>query len=257
MGNNKYVDIAVKAALAGGKVLMKYFNTGLAVEYKGRIDPVTAADKTSQKVITAILKKEFPGHSVIGEEDVEKKACSEYCWVIDPLDGTVNYIHDIPFFCVSIALIVKGKTAAGAIYAPRLNELFTARRGAGAFLNGKRIAVSPNDRIVRSLVVTGFPYDIRAERRRVMESLSKVLSNAQGVRRLGSAAMDLAYVASGRFDAFWEKGLKAWDVAAGALIVQEAGGKVTEFDGGKNYIFGNTILASNGKIHSKMINMIK
>ena len=257
MLQNKFTSIAVRAAKAGGKILLKYFNSNLKVNYKGKIDPVTMADKSSQEAVAKILRNAFPGHSVVGEEDIKKTPRLKYCWIIDPLDGTVNYIHGIPFFCISIALLKNGKQLTGVVYAPCLDELFVAQRGVGAFLNGRKIKVSSNKRIVRSLVVTGFPYDIHSDSRKVMKSFAKVIVNVQGVRRLGSAALDLAYVAAGRFEAFWEKGLKPWDVAAGSLFVEEAGGRVSEFNGGNNYIFGNTMLASNGLIHNSMIRLIK
>jgi len=254
---NNYTATAVKAAKAGGEVLLKYFNTCLKVQFKGRIDPVTAADRASQEKIVKLIKAEFPGHTIIGEEDENRKDCGEYCWIIDPLDGTVNFIHGVPFFSVCVSLLEKGKVIAGVVYAPYSKELFVAQRGGGAFLNGKRIRVSPQGKLVRSLVVTGFPYDVHSESGKVMQSLSNVIVKVQGVRRLGSAAMDLCYVAAGRFEAFWEKGLKPWDIAAGSLIVQEGGGRVSEYDGGANYIFGDTLLASNGLIHGRMIGLIK
>ena len=257
MKHDKYTEVAIKAAKAGGKVLLRYFNSDLSVEYKGKIDPVTVADRASQSAVVKVIRKYFPGHTIIGEEDKKEAVCSEYCWIIDPLDGTVNFIHDVPFFCVSIAFLRNGVPVSGVIYSPRLEELFTAQRGKGAFLNGRRTKVSTNGKIVRALVVTGFPYDVHSDSRKVMKSLSNVIINVQGVRRLGSAALDLAYVGAGRFEAFWEKGLKSWDVAAGSLIVEESGGRVTAFDGGGDYIFGETILASNGLIHDQMIKLIK
>jgi myo-inositol-1(or 4)-monophosphatase len=193
----------------------------------------------------------------VGEEDKKKTDCSGYCWIIDPLDGTVNFIHGVPLFCVSIALTKDTKTISGAVFAPFINEMFVAEEGLGAYLNGKKLCVSQVKKMLRSLVVTGFSYDIHSQSKQTMRSLSNVIIKAQGVRRLGSAALDLAYVAAGRFEAFWEKGLKPWDVAAGSLIVEEAGGKVSEFDGGNNYVFGNTLLASNGLIHGQMIGLIK
>lgn len=249
---NVYTTAAIKAARIGGAVLEGYFNSKLNIGYKGRIDPVTIADKSSQQAIITFLGKKFPSHAFIGEEDGLKQACSDYCWIIDPLDGTVNFIHGVPFFCVSIGLLYKGKIIAGAVYAPCLNELFAAQKGSGAWLNGKKIKVSRESKLVRSLVVTGFPYDIDSGTGRIMKSLASVIVNVQGVRRLGSAALDLAYVSCGRFEAFWEKGLQPWDVAAGAIMVEEAGGKVTDYAGGKGYVFGKTLIATNGRVHAPM-----
>ena len=254
---NKYTKAAIRAAKIGGSVLEKYFDTKINVGYKGRIDPVTIADMSSQTAIIKFLKKKFPTHTFIGEEDKSRQLCSDYCWIIDPLDGTVNFIHGVPYFCVSIGLIYKGKVVAGAIYAPSLNELYVAQKGFGVFLNGKKIKVSSEKGLIHSLVVTGFPYDIDTGIKQIMKSLESVIINVQGVRRLGSAALDLAYVAAGRFEAFWEKGLNPWDVAAGSLMVEEAGGKVTDYFGGKEYIFGKTLLATNGLVHNSMRSLIR
>jgi len=256
---NKFTSVAETAAIAGAKVLKKYYLGKLNVEYKGRIDPVSEADKNAQKAIIAVIKKAFPAHSIIAEEenlqDVKNK---DYCWIIDPLDGTVNYIHGLPLFCVSIGLVHKNKVIAGVIYAPMINEMFIAQKGAGAYLNGKKISVSNIKEIVKSLAVTGFPYyvsECKADNN-IIDSFKTVVMNAQGVRRLGSAALDLAWVAAGRFEFFWEEGLKPWDVAAGALIVEEAGGKVTDYNGKNNYIFGENMLASNGAAHKKVLKLL-
>ena len=257
MNFNKYTNTAIKAAKIGGKILLRHFNSKLSVDYKGRIDPVTVADRSSQAAVKKYITKIFPEHKVIGEEDKKKTGCSGYCWIIDPLDGTVNFIHGVPFFCVSIALTKDAKTISGAVFAPCLNEMFVAQEGSGAFLNGKIIHVSRHKDMLRSLVVTGFSYDIHSKSKGTMRSLSNVIVKAQGVRRLGPAALDQAYVADGRFEAFWEKGLKSWDVAAGSLIVTEAGGKVTEFDGNSGYLFGETLLATNGLIHKQMLSLIR
>jgi myo-inositol-1(or 4)-monophosphatase len=257
MGFDKFTKTAVKAALEGGKVLKYYYDRQVKVELKGKIDPVTIADKTSQKVVFKTILKSFPKHTVIGEEDKEQKQCAEYCWIVDPLDGTVNFIHKVPLFCVSVAMLHKGEVISGAIYAPIINELFVAQKGAGAFLNGKKISVSKAGKLVSSLAVTGFPYDVHSKSDRVLNNFKNVLKNAQGVRRLGSAAIDLSWVACGRFDAFWEEGLKPWDVAAGSLIVKEAGGAITDFSGSDNYVWGNELIASNGRIQKDLLKIIK
>jgi myo-inositol-1(or 4)-monophosphatase len=253
---NNYTKAASAASKIGGKILLKYFSSRVAIDYKGRIDPVTTADRASQKAVFGYLKKHFPSHSFIGEESKENIVDSDYCWIVDPLDGTVNFIHGVPQFCVSIGLLYKGKVVSGAVYAPCLGELFVAQKGAGAYLNGKRLSVSPIKQLVRSLAVTGFPYEIGADGKQIMKILSNALASVQGLRRLGSAALDLAYVADGRFEVFWEKGLKSWDAAAGSLMVEEAGGRVTDYFGENNYIFGKTLIATNGLIHRSMIKLI-
>jgi myo-inositol-1(or 4)-monophosphatase len=252
---DQYTLAAIQAANAGGKILLKYFNKNVNVNFKGRYDPVTIADKTSQQVIIERITKKFPGHSFLAEEDNISSCDMHNCWVIDPLDGTVNFIHNIPMFCVSIAFRHNGEITSGVIHCPVLGETFVAEKNKGAYLNGKRIKVSRTDTLDRSLVVTGFPYE-RTRLKRVMKNLSAVLGLTQGVRRLGSAAMDLAYVACGRLDVFWEEGLMPWDGAAGALIVQEAGGEVTDYDGGKEFEEKRHILASNGHLHKRMLKLI-
>jgi len=253
---NQYTIKSIEAALAGGKILLKYFEKYLDISYKAKYDPVTIADKASQKAIISIIKKSFPKHSFMAEEDRNLSCNPDNCWVIDPLDGTVNFIHDIPMFCISIAYKQGKMTLSGVIYCPVQKEIFVAEKGKGAFLNGKRIKVSSVKEMAKSLVVTGFPYD-RARLKRVVRNLSGILGQTQGVRRLGSAAMDLAYVASGRLEAFWEEGLYPWDMAAGALIVKEAGGKVTDYAGGKDFEEKRHLIASNGLIHKKMLQFIK
>ncbi|MCX5782616.1 MAG: inositol monophosphatase family protein [Elusimicrobia bacterium] len=252
---NKYTQTAVKAAIAGGKILLKYYNKPLTVNFKGKFDPVTIADKLSQKVIIENVKRDFPNHSFLAEEDNNLSCDMENCWVIDPLDGTVNFIHKIPLFCVSIAYKYKNKIISGVIHCPVLKETFIAEKNKGAYLNGKKISVSCVNNLARSLVVTGFPYD-RSRLKRVIKNLGNILGETQGIRRLGSAAMDLAYVACGRFEAFWEEGLNPWDSAAGALIVEEAGGKVTDYNGEKCFEKKRHILATNGLVHKKMLKYV-
>ena len=252
---NQYTLAAVDAAKAGGKILARYFNKNVNINFKGKYDPVTIADKTSQRVVIGHIRKKYPGHSFLAEEDNCLSCDDHNCWVIDPLDGTVNFIHNIPLFCVSIAFKHKGKIISGVIHCPILGETYVAEKNKGAYLNGKRIRVSSIDTLDRSLAVTGFPYE-RERLKRVMKNLGAVLGLTQGVRRLGSAAMDLAYVACGRLDAFWEEGLMPWDGAAGSLIVSEAGGKVTDYEGGDKFEEKRHILASNGILHKKMLKLI-
>ena len=254
---NRFTTLALKAAQEGGEVLRSFSNRSLKVDYKGAIDPVTEADRTSQKKIRTLIEGEFPSHSIIGEEDDNPVSCKEYCWIIDPLDGTVNFIHHIPLFCVSVALLHKGRVVSGVVHAPLLNETFVAERGKWAWCNGQRMKVSSVGKLLRSVAITGFPYSVHQDVRDLADSFTRVLTSVQGVRRFGSAAIDLAYVAAGRCEAFWEEELHPWDVAAGVLLVEEAGGRVTDFSGGSDYIFGDSILASNGHVHRDVLKLLK
>lgn len=253
MGFNQYTLAALEASKKGGDILKSYYNRAIKINFKGKIDPVTIADVKSQKAIISYLKKKFPSHSFLAEETADNKPCGDYCWIIDPLDGTVNFVHGVPLFCVSIALSHNGTMVSGVVHSPVLGETFVAQRDSGAWLNGKRISVSSQKSLVRSLAITGFPYSVYKNPQKHADVFAKVLSKVQGVRRFGSAAIDLAYVSSGRCEAFWEEELKPWDVAAGSLLISEAGGRITDFKGGDNYIFGGTMLASNGAVHKKML----
>lgn len=246
---NRFTAVAVEAARAGAAVLERRFARPLQVSYKGKIDPVTAADLASQKAIVRVIRRHFPDHEIMAEENMSGVGTARYRWIIDPLDGTVNFLHGVPHFCVSVALTDNGTAIAGVVCAPLLRETFVAQKGGGAWLNGKRIHVSKVATLLRSLTVTGFSYRIHEEYRDVLATFERVLRSAQGMRRLGSAAIDLGWVACGRFEAFWEEGLAPWDVAAGGLILQEAGGKVTDFAGRQNWLFGKELLATNGRIH--------
>jgi myo-inositol-1(or 4)-monophosphatase len=253
---NPYTRVALAAARAGGEVLRAHFDKKLRVDFKGTIDPVTNADRQSQRAVFSVISRHFPGHSTLGEEGVSTNRDADYCWIVDPLDGTVNFIHRIPLFCVSVALMHRGKIVSGVVHAPLMRESFVAQRGTGAWLNGTRIRVSETGSLVRALAATGFPYYVHERPGRAVTNLVNVLQKVQGIRRLGSAAIDLAYVAMGRCDAFWEEGLAPWDVAAGTLLVEEAGGKVTDYCNGDDYIFGKTLLSSNGRIHRPLFRLI-
>ncbi|MDR1086812.1 MAG: inositol monophosphatase [Endomicrobium sp.] len=254
---SSYANTALAAAKAGADILLSHYNGKLNIEYKGETDPVTQADKNSQKAVIKVIKDVFPDHGVLAEEDGVKEIDKSYCWIIDPLDGTVNFVHGVPMFCVSIGLKYKDEVIAGVIYSPVLKEVFIAEKGRGAWLNGKKIEVSKNQDIIRSLAATGFPYYFRKDSKRVMKNFYNIAYEAQGVRRLGTAALDLAYVACGRFDFFWEEGLKPWDAAAGILIVKEAGGKISDYHGDNNPLFSGTLLAANNQtIHKKILDII-
>jgi myo-inositol-1(or 4)-monophosphatase len=252
----KELEIANLAAEAAGGVLVEKYGHLSKIKKKGEIDLVTEADIEAEKAIMEIIVKNFPGDTLIAEESGPKKEGSDRIWIIDPLDGTTNFAHEFPFFAVSLALQVKGDIILGIVHSPCMKEYFEAVRGSGAFLNKKPIRVSRTKDVSESLLATGFPYDIHDNPYETMELFSRMLVKAQGLRRPGSAAMDLCYVAAGRFDGFWEQGLKPWDTAAGILIVEESGGRVTTFDGSRFSPFSDTIIASNGPIHDELMGII-
>ncbi|MDI6767865.1 MAG: inositol monophosphatase family protein [Bacteroidota bacterium] len=254
------ITVAVEAAKQAGNFLSQ--NLGKVRDIQRKSDQernlVTEIDKRSEEIIIETIKKHYPTHGILAEESGKsQRQESDYKWIIDPLDGTTNYTHSLPIFCVSIGVERKGEIVAGVIYDPNNDELFTAEKGKGAFLNSKRIKVSQTDSLTRSLLVTGFPYNITENPDHAVEHFINFLMTAQAVRRLGSAALDLAYIAAGRFDGFWEVALNPWDMAAGTLIVQEAGGEVTNFSGDTFSIYQKQILASNGKVHDEMVKVLK
>lgn len=241
-----------------GEILLKHFGNLKEIEFKSECNPVTQADKESEAEIIKIITKKFPAHSILAEEtgglDNQK---SNYLWIIDPLDGTVNYSHSFPVFSVSIALMVDGEIGIGGVFNPISKEMFLAKKGDGAFLNKKQIRVSKINKIEHALLVTGFPYDRKANIEHYSDIFKEFLRKGLCLRRVGSAALDLCSVACGRMDGFWEEKLNPWDTAAGYLIVEEAGGKVSNFTGGKFDLFIPYIVASNALIHSEMINILK
>jgi myo-inositol-1(or 4)-monophosphatase len=249
---------AVDTAREAGALLRGYLGA-VAVDFKGTVDLVTDADRASEALIAAKISTAFPDHALVGEEGTRGPSGqidrSGYSWTIDPLDGTTNYAHGYPHFAVSIAMEHVGETLLGVIYDPTRDELFEATRGGGATLNGKALGVSKTDELIRSLLATGFPYDLTA-RGESTALWNAFLNICQGTRRDGSAALNLAYVAAGRLDGFWERPLNPWDIAAGALIVQEAGGIVSGFDGGLFDPFDREVIASNGQIHDAMLEVV-
>lgn len=247
---------AVLAAEAAGKVLMSYFGRPMEIRKKGLIDLVTEADLAAENEIVNRIVAAFPGDRFYSEETRRDSADSADLWVIDPLDGTTNFSHGYPFFGVSIAHRRRGRETLGVVLAPAFGELFSACRGKGAFLNGNPIRCSSTASVHESLLVTGFSYDIDLHSDGVLRRFRDVLLRAQGVRRDGSAALDLCYVAAGRFDGFWEEHLKPWDTAAARVIVEEAGGRVTTFGGGPFDIFGREVLASNGLVHGELLDVL-
>lgn len=256
MDLEKIRDVAVAAAERAGEILYKNWGEIHDVEKKGTIDLVTEADRASEKAIIEVIQSAFPDHTILAEESGLTLGTDPYEWIIDPLDGTTNYAHNLPEFTVSIAFAHEGEMAFGLILNPVGGELFCAARGDGARLNGRRIRVSGVKTVRESLLVTGFPYDLASVIRPLMRRFETFLLAAQGVRRLGSAALDLCYVACGRFDGFWEQNLHPWDTAAGWIIVQEAGGQVTDFSNGNYNVDKKEILATNGLIHREMTELL-
>lgn len=251
---------ATEAALEAGAFLQYNIGKVKNIERKHgeETNLVTEIDKQSEALIIKKIKHRYPKHDILGEESGAEKLSSKYRWIIDPLDGTTNYTHGLSLFCVTIGVEYNGEIIAGVIYDPMAGELFTASKGSGAFLNGTKIAVSATSRLIDSLLVTGFPYNVKSNPDKVVEHFVTFLPLAQGVRRLGSAALDMAYIACGRLDGYWEVFLNPWDKAAGILIVREAGGTVTTFDGDHiKVIYQPNTLASNGIIHDDMINVLK
>ncbi len=249
-------DTAVAAAKEAGGLLKERFGNAGAVEFKGAIDLVTEMDRLSERIILSRIKSAFPDHGILTEESPEEVTHSGCRWIIDPIDGTTNYAHAFPVFCVSIALERDGEVECGVVYHPMLDELFVAEKGRGATLNGKRISVSKTRNLDKSLLATGFPYDIRTSELNNLDNFASFAVKAQAIRRAGSAALDLSYVACGRFDGYWEMKLRPWDVAAAALIVKEAGGIITAFGGGEFSIYGHECLASNALVHEEMLSVL-
>jgi myo-inositol-1(or 4)-monophosphatase len=246
------LEEAVKAAREAGRYLRDNIEAEREITYKSSLDLVTNFDRGAQSLIFDRLSRAFPEHGFLGEEDLRRTGRSDFRWVIDPLDGTTNYAHGFPVFSVSIALEERGDVRLGVVFDPMRNELFQAVAGEGAFLNGRRIRVSAVEDLERSLLATGFPYDVRNSSSNNIGHFNRFLVRAQAIRRCGSAAIDLCYVACGRFDGFWELKLKPWDTAAGVLMIREAGGIVTDFSGGEYRLGDLETLASNGRIHAEM-----
>ncbi|MDD2539700.1 MAG: inositol monophosphatase family protein [Desulfuromonadaceae bacterium] len=252
----EYLHEAVIAARTAGQYQKYRFASSLNIEMKGDKNLVTEVDKESERLIVEHLLSHFPDHDIVAEEGEYRQGGSSYRWVIDPVDGTTNYAHGYPWFCSSIGLELAGELVVGVIYNPVYDELFTATKGGGAYLNGSRLSVSTRAPLEHSLLGTGFPYDCATDPANNFANFIAFQKMARGIRRAGAAALDLAYVASGRLDGFWELKLKAWDVAAGVLMVREAGGTVTTFDGSSYDIFTDRIVASNGLIHNEMVAML-
>jgi len=250
------LDFAIRMAQDAGRLLRDRVGTTIDIGHKGAINVVTDVDIASEQLIRDAIATHYPRHEVLAEESGLSESKSEYRWVIDPLDGTTNFTHGYPVFCVSIALERQGETILGVVYDPMRDELFAAERGGGAALNHRPIRVSKIDDLMQSLLSTGFPYNIKTSTLTNLDHWANFAMNAQAVRRDGAAAIDLCYVACGRYDGFWELNLSPWDTAAGALIVEEAGGRVTDFSGNSFSNYTPQVLASNGFIHERMIEVL-
>jgi len=252
------IQLAIEAALETGKYLKESVGKVLQVESKfgQETNLVTQIDKNAEEIIINKIRKKYPDHDFLAEESGSHNKQSEYRWIIDPLDGTLNFTHGIPLFSVSIAVEKQGEIVAGVVYEPNLDELFTAEKGKGAFLNKKPIRVSKVDSLIESMMVTGFPYTIRDNPDNAVQHFVNLLMKVQGVRRLGSAAVDLCYVACGRFEGFWEVSLNAWDMAAGVLFIEEAGGRFTDLRGAPSSIYNKQVLMTNGLIHDKVVEVL-
>ncbi len=251
----KHLDFARQLAKEAGEIVLAGYRRPVRVSYKGEIDLLTATDKASEKHIVKRIAREYPDHAILAEEGGER-GTGEHRWFVDPLDGTTNFAHKYPFFSVSLALEVKEVMVLGVVYDPLRHELFAAARGGGASLNGEKTKVTKERKLSRGLLSTGFPYQ-REEKVRQVVHFANFIGVSQAVRRDGSAALDLAYLACGRYDGFWEHSLHPWDTAAGIVIVEEAGGKVTDFKGGKFNPFLKEIVASNGHIHGQMLRVLR
>jgi len=251
------LEFAIKCALESGRIQSEYFQKRIGIHHKGEIDIVTDVDVACQKRIIELIEEFYPDDYIIAEEKANKFDEKRNKWIVDPLDGTTNYSHGYPFFCTSIAYEVNGEVVVGVVYNPIFNELFYSQKGEGAYFNGEKIHVSGIDDMKHALLSTGFPYDLPTSTKNNISHFVNFLYHAQAVRRDGSAAMNLSYIACGRFDGHWEMKLNPWDMAAGALIVKEAGGTITDFQGDSFSIYGDELVASNGLLHDRLIKVLK
>jgi myo-inositol-1(or 4)-monophosphatase len=256
--NPLFLTTAIEAVVRAGDMMMARVGGGVRIDKKSAIDLVTEVDVAIERMFRDLIATRFPDHAVLGEEFGGSLIVpAGPCWVFDPIDGTTNFAHGLPIFCSSVALELDGVAEIGAIYDPSRRELFVAERGAGAFLNGRPIRVSTAATLIDAMLVTGFPYDVHTRLDEIVGLFRAFVGKARAVRRLGSAALDLCYVAAGRMDGFWERELNAWDIAAGALLVNEAGGRVTGLDGDPFSSRGLSVLATNDLIHEAMLDVIR
>ena len=253
----KPLSVAIEAALAGGAVLKSYFGGNFRISYKGEVDLVTQADTESEQEVISILQRRLPDVSILAEESGAQDADVARRFIIDPLDGTTNFLHGIPIFSVSIALERNGEIVAGVVYNPAMDELYTAEKGGGAFMNDRRLRVAARRVLSDTVISTGVPHLGRGHHGKYLVELRNVMGEVAGIRRLGSVALDLAFVAAGRVDGFWEEGLNAWDIAAGLLLVREAGGFASDKTGGRDMLESGGIVAGNEHIHKALLDVLK
>ncbi len=252
-----FLATAIETVVRAGNIQIAKFGTGVRVEKKGAIDLVTDVDLEIERMFRALVAERFPSHDVMAEEHGLASTGSRHRWVFDPLDGTTNYAHGVPIFCAALALEIDGDAVLGAVYDPNRRELFTAEAGAGAWLNGQPLKTSLNATVLESIIVTGFPYHVQQDPDELLRVFGQVIRRARAVRRLGSAAIDMCWVAAGRMEGFWEASLKPWDTRAAALIVQEAGGRVTGTDGRTWDPYDGHIVATNGLIHEELLAILR
>jgi myo-inositol-1(or 4)-monophosphatase len=253
----RLVSVAAEAAVRAGRIQKARYATGVPVELKGEIDLVTEVDRACELAILDTLRTRFPDHDIVSEETDLGRSGSRHVWFVDPLDGTTNFAHSYPVFCASVALAIDGEIVVGAVFDPLRDELFTAERGAGAHLNGRRLRVSEAGELIESLLITGFPYDLHQKLAERLRLFNKMMGLARAVRRSGSAALDLCYVAASRADGFWEEILKPWDMHAGRLMVTEAGGRATRLDGTRLGLGSDGIVATNGRIQDALLEALR
>jgi myo-inositol-1(or 4)-monophosphatase len=252
-----FLATATEAALQAGAIQKTRYGQTLEIHHKGEIDIVTEVDRACEQAVLTLIRARFPDHDIVTEETALDRTGSRYVWYVDPLDGTTNFAHAYPFFCASVALTVDGQAVAGAVYDCLKEELFTAERGVGAFLNGQRLRVSGATALIDSLLVTGFPYDLRADPAHALRLFHAFIPHAQAIRRDGAAALDLAYVAAGRVDGFFEERLNPWDMMAGALMVEEAGGRVSRFDGSAPGLRADQVVAAGPALQALMLDVLR
>ncbi len=255
--SSKYLAVATEAVLEAGAIQKARYGQEIEIFKKGVIDLVTEVDHAAEAAILRRLRAAFPEHDIVTEESQLEQTGSRYVWFVDPLDGTTNFAHGYPFFCSSVALTVDGVAVAGAVYDPLKDELFTAARGSGAHLNGRRLRVSAATELLQSLLITGFPYDLRDDLEAKLRLFTRFMGHVRAIRRDGAAALDLCYVAAGRADGFWEERLQPWDMMAGVVMIEEAGGLITRFDGSPVGLCADQMVAAGPALHASMLQVLQ
>jgi myo-inositol-1(or 4)-monophosphatase len=253
----EYAAVAAEAVLKAGAIQKARYGQQIEIRHKGEIDLVTEVDGACEDEILATLRARFPSHDIVTEETALARTGSRHVWFIDPLDGTTNFAHGYPMFCSSVALAIDGEVVAGAVYDPLREELFTSERGGGAHANGRRLSVSSCSTLIQALLVTGFPYDLRDDVPGKLRLFNRFMAHAQAIRRDGSAALDLCFLAAGRIDGFWEERLEPWDMLAGLLMLEEASGRASRFDGSRLGLEADEIVASNGQLHTALLDVVR